>query len=283
MPELPEVETIRRQLAQHVGGRTITDVEVLDPLLVDPEDPRSFEHRVSGRSIEGLRRTGKYLFVDLDGGEALALHLRMTGQLLWSPAEPDEAVPHARAVFRIDDGSVITFADVRRFGRAWLLPPGRADRERAWGGRTGVDAMSPRFTAHGLGHSLSGRTAAIKALILDQRIVAGVGNIYADEALFRARIHPRRPGGSLSPAEVSRLHRAIRDRLRMGISVGGASFDRYRDAHGGLGGMQDLFLVHRRRGEPCPRCRTTIEKGVVAQRGTYWCPRCQPEPEVGEC
>jgi formamidopyrimidine-DNA glycosylase len=143
--------------------------------------------------------------------------------------------------------------------------------------------MSPRFTAHGLGHSLSGRTAAIKALILDQRIVAGVGNIYADEALFRARIHPRRPGGSLSPAEVSRLHRAIRDRLRMGISVGGASFDRYRDAHGGLGGMQDLFLVHRRRGEPCPRCRTTIEKGVVAQRGTYWCPRCQPEPEVGEC
>jgi formamidopyrimidine-DNA glycosylase len=283
MPELPEVETIRRQLSEHVRGRTITDVEVLDPLLVDPLDPRDFEQRVMGRSISALERTGKYLFVELDHGEALALHLRMTGQLLWSPAEPDEAVPHARAVFRIDDGSVITFADVRRFGRAWLLPPGRADRERAWGGRTGVDAMSPRFTAHGLGHSLSGRTAAIKALILDQRIVAGVGNIYADEALFRARIHPRRPGGSLSPAEVSRLHRAIRDRLRMGISVGGASFDRYRDAHGGLGGMQDLFLVHRRRGDPCPRCRTTIEKGVVAQRGTYWCPRCQPEPEVGEC
>jgi formamidopyrimidine-DNA glycosylase len=283
MPELPEVETIRRQLSEHVRGRTITDVEVLDPLLVDPLDPRDFEQRVMGRSISALERTGKYLFVELDHGEALALHLRMTGQLLWSPAEPDEAVPHARAVFRIDDGSVITFADVRRFGRAWLLPPGRADRERAWGGRTGVDARSPRFTAHGLGHSLSGRTAAIKALILDQRIVAGVGNIYADEALFRARIHPRRPGGSLSPAEVSRLHRAIRDRLRMGISVGGASFDRYRDAHGGLGGMQDLFLVHRRRGEPCPRCRTTIEKGVVAQRGTYWCPRCQPEPEVGEC
>lgn len=283
MPELPEVETIRRQLADHIGGRTIASARVLDPLLVDPEDPAAFEQRLAGRSVRELRRTGKYLFIEFDDGEALAMHLRMTGQLLWSPAEPDEAVPHARAVFRIDDGSVITFADVRRFGRAWLLPPGRAARDRAWAGRTGVDAMSAGFTARTLGRSLTGRSAAIKALILDQRIVAGVGNIYADEALFRARIHPRRPGGSLSVTEVSRLHRAIRDRLRMGISVGGASFDRYRDAHGGRGGMQDLFLVHRRRGEPCPRCRTTIEKGVVAQRGTYWCPRCQPEPEAGEC
>lgn len=283
MPELPEVETIRRQLSDHVRGRTIAQVEVLDPLLVDPLHPRDFEQQVSGRGIRALERTGKYLFVEFDDHEALALHLRMTGQLLWSPCEPAEPVPHARAVFRIDDGSVITFADVRRFGRAWLLPSGRAARARAWGGRTGVDAMSPSFTARRLGQSLRGRTAAIKALILDQRIVAGVGNIYADEALFRARVHPRRPGGSLSEGEVSRLHRAIRDRLRMGISVGGASFDRYRDAHGGRGGMQDLFLVHRRRGEPCPRCRTTIEKGVVAQRGTYWCPRCQPEPEAGEC
>lgn len=283
MPELPEVETIRRQLAEHVHGRVISAVTVLDPLLVDPVDPRDFEGRISGRAIRDLRRMGKYLLIELDGGEALALHLRMTGQLLWSPRPPDEATPHARAVFRIDDGSVLTFADVRRFGRAWLLPPGRAARERAWGGRTGVDAMSPRFTARGLASSLARRTAAVKALILDQRIVAGIGNIYADEALFRARIHPRTPGGSLSGAEVGRLHRAIRDRLRMGIAVGGASFDRYRDVHGGRGGMQDLFLVHRRRGEPCPRCRTTIEKGVVAQRGTYWCPRCQPEPEVGEC
>lgn len=283
MPELPEVETIRRQLSEHVGGRTIAHAQVLDPLLIDPMDPRDFERQVSGRAIRALERTGKYLMIEFDDGEALALHLRMTGQLLWSASAPAEPVPYARAVFRIDDGSVITFSDVRRFGRAWMLPAGRADRARAWGGRTGVDAMSAAFTARRLGQSLRGRSAAIKALILDQRIVAGVGNIYADEALFRARIHPRRQGGSLSEAEVARLHRAIRDRLRMGIAVGGASFDRYRDAHGGRGGMQDLFLVHRRRGEPCPRCRTTIEKGVVAQRGTYWCPRCQPEPEAGEC
>ena len=137
MPELPEVETIRRQLAQHVGGRTITDVEVLDPLLVDPEDPRSFEHRVSGRSIEALRRTGKYLFVDLDGGEALALHLRMTGQLLWSASEPLEPTPYARAVFRIDDGSVVTAHGVAAPG--WTpcrpgSPPARC-RTRCAGAR----------------------------------------------------------------------------------------------------------------------------------------------------
>jgi formamidopyrimidine-DNA glycosylase len=207
----------------------------------------------------------------------------MTGQLLWTKDAPDAPAPYARAVLTMEDGAMVTFADARRFGRAWFLPVGAAERRRAWGGRTGVDAMSPRFTARGLGDALRGRTAAVKGLILDQRIVAGVGNIYADEALFRARIHPTRAGGALTTAEVARLHRAIRDRLRMGIAVGGASFDRYRDAHGGRGGMQDLFLVHRRRGEPCPRCRTTIEKGVVAQRGTYWCPRCQPAPREGAC
>jgi formamidopyrimidine-DNA glycosylase len=283
MPELPEVETIRRQLSGHVAGRRIAEVQVLDPLLVDPEEPLAFARVLRGRRIEDIRRTGKYLILELDGGEGLALHLRMTGQLLWTPGLPIPGTPYARATFHIDDGSVVTFADPRRFGRAWFLPAGRAARQRAWGGRTGVDAMSPAFTARALGTSLNRRSAAIKALILDQRIVAGVGNIYADEALFRARVHPRRAGGSLSGAEVLRLHRAIRDRLRMGISVGGASFDRYRDAHGGRGGMQDLFLVHRRRGEPCPRCRTIIEKGVVAQRGTYWCPRCQPAPVEATC
>lgn len=283
MPELPEVETIRRQLQDHAAGRAIRSATVIDPLLVDPENPADFERRLAGRHVREFRRTGKYLIAELDQGEGLALHLRMTGQLLWTAAEPDQVAPYARAVLRMDDGSVITFTDPRRFGRAWFLPAGRAERARAWGGRTGVDAMSPAFTARSLEQALQGRTAAVKGLILDQRIVAGVGNIYADEALFRARVHPRTPGGALSGAEVRQLHRAIRDRLRMGIAVGGASFDRYRDAHGGRGGMQDLFLVHRRRGEPCPRCRTTIEKGVVAQRGTYWCPRCQPEREGDPC
>lgn len=283
MPELPEVETIRRQLSEHVAGRVIVHAEVMDPLLVDPEDPVAFVDALRGRQICEIDRIGKYLIVELNGGEALAMHLRMTGQLLWTRFAPETATPYARATLWIDDGSVVTFADPRRFGRAWFLPAGRAERARAWRGRTGVDAMSPSFTARSLATSLNGRTAVIKALILDQRIVAGVGNIYADEALFRAGVHPGRTGGSLAGVEVGRLHRSIRDRLRMGISVGGASFDRYRDAHGGRGGMQDLFLVHRRQGAPCPRCRTIINKGVVAQRGTYWCPRCQPPPEEAAC
>ncbi|MSO44438.1 MAG: bifunctional DNA-formamidopyrimidine glycosylase/DNA-(apurinic or apyrimidinic site) lyase [Thermoleophilia bacterium] len=275
MPELPEVETIRRQLSDHVVGGTITGVRVYDPSLVAPLGVDEFERRLSGRTVESVGRVGKYLLVELDGGEALTLHLRMTGQLLWTPAPPDAPIPYARATMWLDGGSVITFADPRRFGRAGILPAGPA-RAVAWAGRTGVDALSPTFTAQSFGRSLTGRRAGIKGLILDQRLLAGVGNIYADEALFRARIHPERPGGTLSPEEVPRLHRAIRNRLRVGISVGGTSFDRYRDAHGERGGMQDLLLVHRREGEPCPRCRTTIEKGVVAQRGTYWCPRCQP-------
>lgn len=277
MPELPEVETIRRQLADRIEGRTIRGVEVRDARLVDPWAPADFADHLDGRRIERIDRVGKYLLLELDGDEALTLHLRMTGQLLWSDDVPSPPLPYARAVIGIEGGGSVTFADARRFGTAWFLP--RRGRARIWAGRTGVDAMSPSFTARRLGASLDGRTAPIKALILDQRIVAGVGNIYADEALFQARVHPRTPGGALTPAQVGALHRAIRDRLRMGIEVGGASFDRYRDVNGERGGMQDLFRVHRRRGEPCPRCRTTIEKGVVAQRGTYWCPRCQPPPE----
>ena len=276
MPELPEVETIRRQLAERIEGRIIRGVSISDARLVDPWSPDDFAAHLDGRAIEHIDRVGKYLLLELDGGEALTLHLRMTGQLLWSDAVPDPPLPYSRAVIGIEGGGAVTFADARRFGTAWFLP--REGRRRIWAGRTGVDAMSPSFTAKRLQGSLAGRTAAIKALILDQRIVAGVGNIYADEALFMARLHPTTPGGELTPRQVASLHRGIRDRLRMGIEAGGASFDRYRDVNGSRGGMQDLFRVHRRRGEPCPRCRTTIEKGVVAQRGTYWCPKCQPPP-----
>lgn len=282
MPELPEVETIRRQLVERIEGRGIRSARIDDPLLVAPFEPALVEQRLTGRRIGAIGRRGKYLLVELDGGEALALHLRMTGQLLWTQGVPDPPTPYARAVLEMDDGGVVTFSDVRRFGRAWFVPGG-ADREGAWAGRTGVDAMSSRFTARSLAASLDGRRAPIKALILDQRLVAGVGNIYADESLFQARVHPRREGGSLMTSEVRSLHRAIRDRLRMGISVGGASFDRYRDVNGGRGGMQDLLRVHRREGEPCPRCRTTVVKDVVAQRGTYWCPRCQCAPGGEPC
>ncbi len=277
MPELPEVETIRRQLAGRIEGRVIEAATVSDARLVDPWEAADFADHLTGRRIERVDRVGKYLLLELDGAEALTLHLRMTGQLLWSDSVPDPPLPYTRAVLGIEGGGAVTFADARRFGTAWFLP--REGRAAIWGARTGVDAMSPSFTARALGRSLAGRSAPIKALILNQRIVAGVGNIYADEALFRARIHPRTPGGNLDVRSVASLHRAIRDRLRMGIQAGGTSFDRYRDVNGERGGMQDLLRVHRRQGEPCPRCRTMIEKGVVAQRGTYWCPTCQPAPQ----
>jgi formamidopyrimidine-DNA glycosylase len=276
VPELPEVETIRRQLAAVVPGRRIVRARVLDPLLVSPENPRRWSNALQGRRVTGLGRRGKYLQVDLDDGATLVMHLRMTGRLHLAAtghAPPDR---HRRARLTFDDGSTLDFSDTRRFGRAWMLPADHPDRDGYWRARVGVEPLDRAFTAARLGALLSGRSAPIKAAILDQRLVAGVGNIYADEALFQAGIHPSRPAGGLSPDEIAGLRAAIRDRLRAGIRSGGASIDRYRDTIGVRGSMQDMLRVHRHEGEPCPRCGTTIVKTRVAQRGTYLCPTCQP-------
>jgi formamidopyrimidine-DNA glycosylase len=279
VPELPEVETIRRQLAERVPGRTIARAAVADPLLVSPEDPESFAARVEGRRVESVGRRGKYLLVELDSGDTLAMHLRMTGRLHWRPpgADGDEE-RFLRARLDLDDGSTVTFGDMRRFGRAWIVPAGLADREGYWAARVGIEPLSPRFTGRVLARLLEGRRGPIKAVLLNQALVAGLGNMYVDEALFQARIHPLRPAGTLDADEVRRLHRAIRDRLAAAVEAGGASIDSYRDSLGERGTMQDLLRVHLNEGEPCPRCRTTIRKTRVAQRGTYWCPACQPEP-----
>ena len=275
MPELPEVETIRRQLAAAVTGRTVTSVKVDDALLVAPESPNRFRRSVEGHTVREVGRRGKYLLVELDTGDTLAMHLRMTGRLHHTASGRPPADRHRRARFTFDDGAVLEFSDTRRFGRAWIVPSGQ-DRERYWGARLGVEPFDRAFTADRLGRILAGRTAPIKASILDQRLVAGVGNIYADEALFQAGVHPRRQAGSLDADEVGRLRDAIRDRLKAGIRSGGASIDRYRDTIGASGSMQDLLKVHLHEGEPCGRCGTVIEKIRVAQRGTYLCPACQP-------
>jgi formamidopyrimidine-DNA glycosylase len=275
VPELPEVETIRRQLAERLPGRALARVRVADPLLVVPEAPAAFAAALAGRRVDAVGRRGKYLLLGLDGGDTLALHLRMTGQLWWSPGAPDPGLGHVRARFDLDDGSALVFADTRRFGRAWVLPAG-TDGRRYWAARAGVEPLSAGFTARRLETLLAGRRAAIKPVLLDQRLVAGIGNIYADEALFQARVHPLRPAEDLGPGEVGRLHRAIRDRLRAGIASGGASIDRYRDTLGRRGTMQDLLRVHRHGGEPCPRCGSGIVKTRVGGRGTYHCPGCQP-------
>ncbi len=276
MPELPEVETIRRQLAGVAAGRTITKLRIHDPLLVAPDSPNRVRRAVEGRRIESAGRRGKYLLVALDSGDTLAMHLRMTGRLHHSPTGVAPADRHRRARCTLDDGATLDFSDTRRFGRAWILPAGHAGPGGYWEGRLGVEPLERGFTAAHLQRLLAGRTAPIKASILDQRLIAGVGNIYADEALFQAGVHPTRAAGTLRPAEVAALRDAIRDRLRAGIRSGGASIDRYRDTIGRSGTMQDMLRVHLHEGDPCPRCAATVVKTRVAGRGTYFCPICQP-------
>jgi len=279
VPELPEVETIRAQLADRIPGRTMTKVEVHDPKLVEPEDPQAVAEALAGRGITEVGRRGKYLLIGLDDGDTLAIHLRMTGRLHWRPPGEEGEERFLRARFTLDDGSTLTFGDMRRFGRAWIVPAGPAsEREAYWAERVGIEPLTPQFTARVLEGLLAGRRGPVKAVLLNQVLVAGLGNMYVDEALFQARIHPERPAGSLDHDEIRRLHRAIRDRLAAAVAAGGASIDSYRDSLGERGTMQDLLRVHLHQGELCPRCRTPIVKTRVAQRGTYWCPTCQPEP-----
>jgi formamidopyrimidine-DNA glycosylase len=250
---------------------------VLDARLVAPETPGGFADRLGGRRIGAVGRRGKHLVVELDGGDALVLHLRMTGQLRWT-AGPPEALPYVRARFALSDGAWLVLSDPRRFGTARVVRADHAEGGNGWTPPMGIEPLDEGFTARGLAALLDGRRAPIKALLLDQSLLAGIGNLYADEALFQAALHPGRPAGMLGRDEVARLHRAIRDRLRAGLAAGGASLDRYRDALGRPGLMQERLRVHRHAGEPCPRCGAAIRKSRVAQRGTYWCPVCQPAP-----
>jgi len=278
MPELPEVETIRAQLADRIPGRAFAAVEVFDAKLVSPAEPEEFVEALVGRRIEAVDRRGKYLLIGLDSQDTLAVHLRMTGRLHWRPGPPHDEERFLRARFHLDDASTLTFGDMRRFGRAWIVSGSPAERKAYWDGRIGVEPLSPAFTTRVLEGLLADRRGPIKAVLLNQALVAGLGNMYVDEALFQARVHPERPAGSIDPAELKRLHRAIRDRLAAAVVAGGASIDSYRDSLGEMGTMQNLLRVHLHAGEPCPRCRTTIRKTRVAQRGTYWCPTCQTAP-----
>lgn len=278
MPELPEVETVRSQLAPLVEGRIITRVDVADPLLVAPASPRALARALHGRRVERVARRGKYLQFELDSGDVLVIHLRMTGRIHRSaPGARVGADRHRRARVRFDDGSRLDFSDTRRFGRAWIVPADHPDPAGYWAARVGVEPLGDAFTDGVLADALRGRSTSIKAALLDQRRVAGIGNIYADEALFQAGVNPARQAGGLSPDEIAALRRAIVDRLNAGIANGGVSIDRYRDTLGRPGSMQDMLRVHLHAGEPCPACGTTIVKSRVAGRGTYHCPRCQPD------
>jgi len=270
VPELPEVETIRAQLAPRLEGRTLTRVEILDPRLTRPYDLFEVAEELEGDLIQAVERRGKYLVLRLESGLALLVHLRMTGSFAFTPTT------HERAVLELDDGTRLAYRDVRRFG-TWLVLE-RPDVESYLATKNGVEPLGPRFTAGWLAHRLAARRAPLKAVLLDQRVVAGLGNIYADEALWRARVNPLRAANGVALEEVARVHRAIRVALRAGVERQGSTLRDYSTPDGTEGSMQDEFRVYGRDGEPCPRCRTTISKTRVGGRGTWFCPRCQPLP-----
>jgi len=273
VPELPEVETVRLRLEPAVVGRRFEAVEIADPRLTRPEDPRLVEAELVGERVEALDRRGKYLIFRFESGRGLLVHLRMTGSFRHAPGDglPDD--PYRRAVVRLDDGSDVAYRDVRRFGTWLLLEPDELPPYLE--ARVGREPLTAAFTAKRLAERLRGRRAPIKAALLDQRTLAGMGNIYVDEALWRARIHPLRPAGELTLDEVKRIHRGVRQALQAGLARQGATLRDYVTPDGAAGAMQHEFKVYGRAGEPCDRCGTPIEKTRAGGRGTWYCPHCQ--------
>jgi formamidopyrimidine-DNA glycosylase len=276
VPELPEVETIRGQLAPLVEGRKLTRVEVLDPRWSRPLAPDELEAALQGRRIESLGRRGKYLIWNLSGDVHLVQHLRMTGAVLLEP-KPEPA--HVSVRLQLGRDRRLVVVDPRRFGTGELLL-GSDALDRFFATRLGVEPFEQEFTGEYLRERARGRIAPIKPFLLDQRQVAGVGNIYADEALFRAYVHPLRPAGRLKREQYALLRDSVREALQAGIDAKGASIDDFRHVDGVQGAFQNEFLVHLRAGEPCVRCGTTIVKLVVGGRGTYVCEHCQPRPRA---
>jgi len=271
MPELPEVETIVKELAPHVTGRRITNITLFWDGIVPNSSAPDFHSRVIGQRINGVGRRGKYILVHLSSNEALVIHLRMTGSILLNSASSDGR--YIRAIVHLDGGMELYLRDPRKLGRMWLEPDTLAIIDRL-----GPEPLEAGFTAEVLAKRLRGRTAPIKALLLDQTFIAGIGNMYADESLFAAGIHPLRQGGSLSRREVSRLHRSIRQVLRAAIAHQGASVLNYYRPGGDLGTAHFDFKVAHRGGKPCPICGTPVQRLPIRNRGSYFCPKCQPVP-----
>jgi formamidopyrimidine-DNA glycosylase len=310
LPELPEVEYVARQLRQTLVGRTIADVRVNWPRTIVHPEVATFCAELPGARVLSIDRRAKFLLISLGlplpvgtpavqapapaggdtgatphpavGEQALVIHRRMTGNLLLVPAanghSPWEMVddPYCRVIFLLDDSRRLVFTDPRKFGRIALYPA--AELSRALGG-LGLEPLSQEFTTTALARLLAGRARQMKPLLLDQACIAGIGNIYADEALFQAGIHPLRQAQTLTPDEVARLHTAIREVLTLGIEHGGTTFGRHQDIWGEAGRNRDHLAVYQRAGAPCLRCGTPLVRVVVAQRGTHFCPTCQPLPQ----
>jgi formamidopyrimidine-DNA glycosylase len=274
MPELPEVETIVNDLRPRIEGRRFTGVSIYCPEMVHHTSVEELKRRLPGQVIKEIGRRGKYLSFRLYSGEALIIHLRMTGSLLLKHKgeQRTESSPYVRAVFSMDNGAAMLFTDRRKLGTISLV---KDENEEI--GKLGPEPLDPDFTTKALAERLSNHKAPIKAVLCDQEVIAGIGNMYADEALFFARIHPLRAANSLSDEEIKRLHKAIQDVLTKAIGNGGASISDYRRPTGEKGSQQYDFYAAHRGGETCKVCATPIERITVRNRGTYFCPKCQKD------
>ena len=274
MPELPEVETVCRGLRAAIGGRVIARVHQRRPDLRQPF-PRGFVKRLTGRRVEAIDRRGKYLLIRLDDGMVLIVHLGMSGRMVVG-ARRNRFEAHDHVVFETADGPDVVFNDPRRFGLMDLVAADRLDRHKLLRGM-GPEPLDVAFTPAVLGAALAGRKTAIKAALLDQRIVAGLGNIYVCEALFRAGVSPRRRAGTVGPGQMARLVPAIKDVLADAIAAGGSSLKDYVQADGELGYFQHRFAVYDREGKPCPRCACGggVKRIVQGGRSTFFCPNRQ--------
>jgi formamidopyrimidine-DNA glycosylase len=273
VPELPEVETIAADLRPHLVGRTIARVELSFPTIVRHPEPELFVDGVAGMRIESLRRRGKYILIGLGNQLLLVVHLGMTGQL----RIVDEVAPlekHTHAVFFLDDGRQLRYRDPRRFGRLLLGTEDELLASKKMP-RLGPEPLDPEFAADELYRRLRKRRAPVKAVLLDQKAIAGVGNIYADESLHRAGLRPTRMANTVTKKSARRLHESLRDSLQAAIVNRGSSVDTYRDAWGEMGGQQEKLLVYGRAGEPCLTCGRPLSSVRIAGRTTVFCRNCQ--------
>ena len=270
MPELPEVETVKNELAPHLLGRTFTGITLLWDGIVKTPSAEEFRSRLTGQKVTGLSRHGKYLVLALNSDDRLVIHMKMSGSLLLSHDSKDPP-KYTRAIFHFKGGTRIFFRDPRKFGRVWLVRDWRTAAPRL-----GPEPLEPEFTPQVLARRLQNRKAPVKALLCDQSVIAGIGNMYADEALFAAGIHPLRSGDSLTTAEIERLYHAIQQTLRAAIDNKGASIVNYYRPGGETGTAHFDFKVAHGRGKNCPNCGGPIQRITVRNRGTYFCPRCQP-------
>ncbi|MCR5757563.1 MAG: bifunctional DNA-formamidopyrimidine glycosylase/DNA-(apurinic or apyrimidinic site) lyase [Selenomonas sp.] len=273
MPEMPEVEIIRRYIDKMVAGKQIMDIDIRLPRMIKWPDTEGFRALVTGRRIREMARRGKYLLMKLDNDNVVVFHLRMTGRLVYAPTG-QVTDSYARVVFLLQDGASLIYGDTRTLGTIHGLKPQELGMLKGLA-EMGPEPLSPEFTADYLYAAARKRKVAIKSFLLNQKYIGGIGNIYADEALFLAGVHPQRPANALRRDECERLWESINKVIAAGIADGGTTFRDYQNGEGGKGSHQEHLYVYNRNGEPCRVCESPIVRITVGGRGTHFCPKCQ--------